>query len=99
MLSFTLHGDYWETMQEESGYLTIDTVTKKSYVLSNIHFFVSGSNIRLNVLYQYVEIVEEEEWSPGDLIVFRHFSEEYYYVTNLRTNTTVIAKETFDVVF
>lgn len=91
--------DYWETLQEKEGYLTISSIWKESNsFFSNIRFFIAEDQgnhapILLTVVPFNADIVEGDFWESGDLVVFSFIGEENYYVTNLRTQTTVMVRE------
>lgn len=91
--------DYWETLQEEKSYLTISSVWTESHPpFSIIRFFITEDQgnhepMFLTVRQSDVPVIEEDPWVAGDLVVFKCLSEEDYYVTNLRTQATVVVIE------
>lgn len=91
--------DYWETLQEEKGYLTISSVWTESHPpFSIIRFQITEDQgdhapIPLTVIQKDMKAIEENPWRSGDLLVFKFLIEEDYSVTNLRTQEIVMVVE------
>lgn len=89
--------DYWETLQEEKGHLTISSIWKETYSFRFLITEDQGSHAPMLLTIRYFDMptIEDAIWEVGDLVVFKFLSEEDYFITNLRTQTTVVVKESW----